>query len=373
MKKKILIILYNISKAQEHEWFVEMINRDLFDIEFALINGENSYMDKFLQEHKVVVYNFSYSKKTNLPGLTWNLFKLMKRNKYDIVHTHLFEANIAGITAAFLAHVPKRILTRHHSDFHHVYYGSAVKYDKLANYLCTDIVAISKNVENILLNIEFVNPKKVHLIHHGIDMHDYLPGAVSLNRVETIKNAYQLTDNSGPVIGVISRFIELKGLQYLIPAFKEVLLTYPDAILFFANAKGDYEQMIYDLSADVDPKNYRLVPFENDIAALYKVFDCFVHIPITATVEAFGQIYLESLASMVPSVFTLSGVAPEFAIDKVNCFVVPFKDAVSVRDRILFILNHKNELDAIKSNGFNLVKEKFDIRFKISKLEQLYS
>jgi hypothetical protein len=61
-------------------------------------------------------------------------------------------------------------MTRHSSDFHHIYFPSAVKYDRFTNWLATDIVAISENVQNILLNWESVNPAKVHLIKHGIDL-----------------------------------------------------------------------------------------------------------------------------------------------------------------------------------------------------------
>ncbi len=219
MKKKVLIVLFCINKAQEHEWFVEFIDRHLFDIEFVLINSKDSPMDLFLKEHHVKTWNFNYSGKKDLPILTWNLYKLMIKNSYDVVHTHLFEANLAGLTAAYLARVPKRILTRHHSDFHHIYFPSSVKYDKYTNRLSTDIVAISENVKNILEKSENVPTSKIHLIHHGIDMRDYFPGAVNEERIQKIRNTYNLHNKSSCVVGVISRFIELKGLQYLIPAF----------------------------------------------------------------------------------------------------------------------------------------------------------
>ncbi|HMT30027.1 MAG TPA: glycosyltransferase family 4 protein, partial [Bacteroidia bacterium] len=229
------------------------------------------------------------------------------------------------------------------------------------------------NVENVLINLEHANPEKIRLIHHGIDMSDYLPGSVKEDRVSAVKLKYNIKSDDGPVVGAISRFIELKGLQYLIPAFKKLLLSYPKAVLVLANASGSYSPEIAKLLTGLDERNYRLIVFENDIAALYKVFDCFVHIPITNSVEAFGQIYLEALASKVPSVFTMSGVAPEFIIDKVNGMVVPFKDSEAVYNALLFILRNKGNLETMLNNGYEIVKEKFDIRFKIEKLENLYS
>ncbi len=139
MKKKILVIVQNISKAQEHEWFVEYINREIFEFSFLLINSKDTWMDKFLQQRKVPVYNLKYGKKTDLPLLTLKIYRLLRQGKYDIIHTHLFEATLSGLTAAYFAGVRKRIYTRHHSDYHHVWFPSAVKYDRYNNFLATDM------------------------------------------------------------------------------------------------------------------------------------------------------------------------------------------------------------------------------------------
>ena len=128
-----------------------------------------------------------------------------------------------------------------------------------------------------------------------------------------------------------------------------------------------------NLLKDIDESSYRLIVFENDIAALYKLFSCFVHIPITASAEAFGQIYLEALVSEIPSVFSLSGVAPEFAVDKENCLVVPFKNREKVAEAIQFILDKGPVLEQMVRNGYKTIETRFDVRTKIHKLEQLYS
>jgi len=372
MKKKLLVVVQNISKAQEHEWFVEYLNREKFEIHFLLINCKGTFMDQFLIKKAIPVFHLSYSKKSELPSLTFNIFKILIKGKYKIIHTHLFEATLAGLTAALMAGVRKRIYTRHHSDYHHVWFPSAVKYDRYNNFLATDIVAISKNVESILVRQEQVPLSKVHLIHHGIDMTDYKPGAIDPSRINTIREKYNLKGN-GPVVGAISRFTEWKGVQFMIPGFMEVLKHFPDAVLVLANANGDYKKEILKMLEQLDKKNFRIIEFENDVAALYQAFDCFVHVPINASAEAFGQTYLEALASRVPSVFTLSGIAPEFIKDKVNAMVVPFKDSKAITEAILYLLNNRNGIEAMVKSGYDSVADNFDIHVKISKLESLYS
>lgn len=372
MKKKILVIVYNISRAQEHEWFVRFIDRNLFDIEFALINRENSPMHEFLKKENVPVHVFGYSEKADLVRLIFQLYRLMHKRNYNIVHAHLFEATLAGMMAAFLARVPGRIITRHYSDFHHVYSPSAVKADRLINYLSTAIVAISENVRNILIRKEHVNGDKIFLIHHGIDFNDYNPGAVSQDRIDQLRSKYQL-NNLSPVIGVISKFIEWKGIQYIIPAFEKLLRHYPGAVLILANAHGPYKSEVTRLLIVIDKKNYRLIEFENDVPALYKLFDCFVHVPVTPTIEAFGQVYIEALASKIPSVFTMSGIAPEFISDNINSYVVDFNDHDSIYNKMFFILNNRDSVQEITKNGYDTVSAKFDVRIKYQKLTELYN
>lgn len=370
MKKKVLVIVQDILKAQEHEWFVEYINREKFEVHFLLVNGKGSFMDEFLKNHNIPTYYFEYKGKKNLFILFWSAYRLMKLNRFNIVHSHLFEASLTGLTAAFFAGVANRIYTRHYSDYHHVWFPGAVKYDKFINSVATGVVATSRNVEHILLR-EKVPQKKIYLIHHGIDLTDYRPGTVSNERINKIRAHYNL-NVKGPVIGAISRFTELKGLQFLIPAFAELIKDYPSAVLVMSNASGDYKKEILQLLEEINPENYRLIKFENDVAALYKTFDAFVHIPINSTAEAFGQTYLEALASEIPSVFTLSGVAPEFIIDKENALVVPYCDTNEVKDALLYILKHPEETALMSKRGFESVKN-FDIHIKINKLEKLYS
>ena len=73
--KKILVILFNIERAREHEWFIEFLNRDIYEVEFALINKPDSFLHEYLDYHNVKVHTFRYSGKFDLPGLIYDLFK----------------------------------------------------------------------------------------------------------------------------------------------------------------------------------------------------------------------------------------------------------------------------------------------------------
>ncbi|MFM7078215.1 MAG: glycosyltransferase family 4 protein, partial [Bacteroidota bacterium] len=333
-KRKILVIVYNLERAREHEWFATSMDHSKYEIHYALVRKPDSYLGKFLESNGVIVHRFVYSGKQSLLGLTFRLYVLIKSKGFDIVHTHLFESSLSGIIAARLAGVSRRIVTRHHSDFHHVNSKIAVKCDRLINRLATDVVAISQNVKRILIDWEGCDPAKVVLIPHGIDLADFGTDHVSAERIGSIRIKYAISENKF-VVGVVSRFIEWKGLQYLIPAFKKFLGSFPDSLLILANAQGPFSLEVENLLKDLPADSFRKIKFEEDMGALYASFDCFVHVPTTPTAEAFGQTYIEAMASKVPMVVTISGIAHDFAHDRINCLVVPYMDKDSITDCLI--------------------------------------
>ena len=370
MSKNVTYIVSNLNKSLAFEWISDYLNKDLFNLNFIILNAQESELERYLIKNNLKVYRISYNGKKDILKSIYKVYRFLVLNKTEIVHTHLFEANIIGLTAAFFARVPKRIYTRHHSDYHHIYYPNAVKYDKYINYLSTDIVAISLVVKKILINIEFVPEKKVHLIYHGFKLEDF--NNYREQAVLFLKLKYN-PRNQNPVIGVISRQTEWKGIQFIIPAFRKFLEKYPESLLIMANSSGDYKEEIHQLLTTIPAKNYIEIEFEGDIFSLYRLFDVFTHVPISESVEAFGQTYVEALASAVPSVFTMSGIANEFIIDRENALVVPYQDLDAIYDAIIELINNPELSNKIINNGKRDVKKLFQLNHMINKLEDLYS
>ncbi|MEO5570071.1 MAG: glycosyltransferase family 4 protein [Bacteroidia bacterium] len=369
MKKNLTIILSNIFKAVAHEWTIELLNREKFNISFILMNPRDSEMEEYLRVNKIKYLRINYHGKKDLPKSIVSIFKFLLKNKTNVLHAHLFEANLAGMIAGKFAGVRKRIYTRHHSIYHHRFFPKAVKYDKLVSYLATDIIAISKNVQHILIDLEQVNPKKIHLIHHGFRFEDF--DKLTNERIETLRNKYS-AKNKYPVIGVISRYTWWKGVQNIIPAFKHLLQDYPDAFLILANAGGDFKSEIKKLLAEIPQRNYLEIEFENDFIALYKLFDVFVHVPVDGQSEAFGQTYIESLASGIPSVFTISGIACEFIEHRQNAWVAAYENENGIYTGIKSLLDDKILKERIKDNGKKDVRKLFALEKMVRGFEEIY-
>jgi glycosyltransferase involved in cell wall biosynthesis len=369
LKLKVIYIISNIDKALAFEWLVKYINYEKIDLSFIILNPAPSSFEYFLKGKKIPFYSVKYSSKKDLLPAFIKITRILFFERPAIVHTHLFEASLLGLMSAKLLFIKKRIYTRHHSTSNHLYYPHAVKYDKLINLLATHIISISKNVSTVLIEKENVAPAKITLIHHGLDMSEI--ENIEPKDTLSLKTKYNSSERS-PVIGVISRYIHLKGIQFIIPAFKKLLKTHPDAYLILANAKGEYSFEIKKLLYELPKSSYIEIDFENKLFNLYKLFDVFIHVPIDKQCEAFGQIYIESLACEIPSIFTLSGIAGEFIIDRKNALVVPFQDSEGIYKAIIELISDKKLCNTLTKQGRIDIENSFNIKNVINSLETLY-
>ncbi|HTK38453.1 MAG TPA: glycosyltransferase family 4 protein [Pyrinomonadaceae bacterium] len=367
---KVVLIISDIDKAIGFEWITENIDRSKFDLTFILLNSKPSYLAQYLRRIKVPCHELIFRGRSDMPISLWRVVNILRKEKADVVHTHLFSANVIGHVAARILNIKKRIYTRHSTNENRIYYNKQWV-DRVVNSLATDIIAISENVKNVLIQEENVSPGKISLIHHGFDLERFI--TVPAEEIAELRAKYNPTNRS-PAIGVVARYSHWKGIQYIVPAFKRVLQQYPNALLLLANAKrGDFKDEIALLLSDLPEGSYHEIEFEHNLFALYHLFDVYVHTPIDPELEAFGQTYVEALAAGIPSVFTNSGVAPEFIKHEQNAIVVDFQNSEQIYHAVIRLLEDDKLCSRISQNGQYDVRQMFSLEKMVSRFEELYS
>lgn len=367
-KKKIVYIISNIQKSLAFEWIAAGL-KDQYRLSFVLLNPESSSLEGILLQKKIEVTRIRYRGKKDFFIAFLKTVVYLIRKRPSIIHVHLIDAQLIGLTAGWVAGVPRRIYTRHNSNFHHVYHPKGIRLDRWSNRMATQIVSISQATDYTLFNLEQVTPGKVVKIHHGFDLDTF--SSVEAIRVKQVRTRWAIPDTH-PVVGVIARQIEWKGIQFIIPAFQKFLEEFPDSFLVLANAVGPYEQDIGRLLRAIPENRVVRVPFEEDIAALYFVFDLYVHTPVDSVSEAFGQTYVEALAAGVPSIVTLSGVASEFIVHEDNALVVDYQDATSIYHALIRLWTDAVLRERLRIKGRQDVTLKFGVDQMITSLKRLY-
>lgn len=362
-------IVSDVDHAPFFENTFSMIDKSKFTISLVLLAERTGRFEKFIQEMGMNYKRINYSGKKDYPKAIWQTMRFLLKVKPDIIHTHLGDASVIGMTAGKLAGIRRRVYTRH-GGTHRDFMEGGRKYEKIIQSMSTNIVATCENVKEILMEEDKVKAEKITIINLAFETERFYHPDQEI--VKALVQKYN-PHNRHPVIGVISRWIGLKGINYIIPAFRDVLKEYPNALLFLCNARGNQEKEIRAMLADFSPEQVITVPFEINIYELYQVFDIFVHVTIGKHYEAFGQIYVEALAAGIPSVFTLTGIAPEIIQHEYNALVVDYKNADQIRDAILRLMRESELRTKLIRNGKDTVRGRFEFERYIKELEDFYS
>ncbi len=371
-KKVILITSHLKGRAIAYEWIGNKLKERGYDVLLLHIDNKDSNFEKYILETGIPYKRINYSGKNKLEML-FTICKLMLeiiKFKPHVVHTHYFDANLLGLTAAWIMRVPVRVYTRHTTTQRYRYLKGTRNFEKYFNKISTSIISISDVVTKVLMDFENVQFNKIKKVHHGFDLSMF--SNINNNRLAAIKEKYNLNDVS-IVIGSISRYDEWKGVEYTIEAFKKIVSVFPNAKLILANAGGIREDFIHSLLKELDPKTYTEIPYEDDVFALINTFDYFVHVPIDSEIEAFGQVYVEVMAASVPMICTLSGVAEEYIVDRSNAVVVDYQNSEAIYEGLKLLMENDELKRKIIAQAKIDIYDKFDVKDMIYKLEKVYN
>lgn len=365
-------IMSNTPSVPYFNWFAEEIkNYPDYKFSFIVMYPSKPQMLEDMKERGCDCYwvPFDYNKrKMDMISAMFKLTKLFKTIKPDVVNTHLFDDSFPGLIAARLAGVKKRVITKNDTTFHWNYAPKWVWADKLNNYNATDIVAISNESKEFILDKEKAIPSKVTLIHHGIPI-DVLSKQNETYKKE-LSEKYKL-DNC-IVIGTISRYIEWKGYRYIIEAAAEVVKKYPNAKFIFAGDGPQVEEMNL-LIAKYNLQNNTIITgwvSRDYVPSLYGIMDVYVHAAIK---EPFGFVIAEAMANGVPLVTTKTGAAADALEHKQNCYFVAEKCADDIVMGIEWMLEDEERRKKVVAEGKQQVYAMYSVKDMLKRYLNVYN
>lgn len=281
----------------------------------------------------------------------------IRRRRPDVVHGQFFGGSVAAAIATSAPGNRARFLhSRRHSTYHHDHARKAVRLDRWVNGRSDHIIAISPIVEEVLCELEDVDPERVSVICHGIRPERY----ADVPTVEALRFRRRLgIGRETPLVGFCSRMISGKGCRHIIDAMRQVWQVLPEAHLLWLNARGP---MAGELHAELaDEHRAHLIEFEPDVTAAYAAMDVFVHVPTHRRAEAFGFVYVEAMAAARPSVFTVSGAVAGIVEDGVHARLVDHDDAAATGAAVLELLGDPAAARRLGEAARLVVAERFTV------------
>ena len=239
------------------------------------------------------------------PRLYSHFVRHLKREAPDVVHTHLFDPSLIGLTAAKRRNI-RTVLTRHHSDAVHMI-RSRIKrqfYLALESYISRKsdhIVAPSRTVRDFLLK-EGVPAEKVSVIPYGQTTERF--DAVTDDAVAAVRRELGMGDGLKLVCN--SRLFHRKGHIFLFEALVEIFAERPNAMLYLVGS-GDQQASLEAKAKEFGiDKQVRFLGWRSDALAIMKAADVIVHPSLE---DALSSAVIEAIMLGKPIVATdISGV-----------------------------------------------------------------
>lgn len=356
----IIFVISNESSVPYFNWFAEKAaQQKKHQFSFVALYTEQPKMIEDVGEYGWDCYWFNYNHHKRKRGMVrtfFQLYRLFKKLKPDVVHTHLFDDSVPALFAARLARVKKRVITKADTGFHYFYTPKWMVADKFNNNNATHIVPPSKEAEKFILEKEYAPKNKVFMIHHGIPLEIFTQQSKAYKK-ELIEK-FQLEGKK--IIGTVARLIDWKGYRYIVEAIPEVVKKYPNAIFLFVG-QGDQKEELQQLAKKLNVLEYIVFTGWVDreyIPSLYALLDVYAH---AANYEPFGFVIPEAMMNAAPVVSTPTGSALDAIEHKQNGYLVNYKDATSMAEGINYTLEHgvdfkeKGRKTALEMYNFDLM------------------
>jgi len=218
----------------------------------------------------------------------------------DVVHTHLFDADLIGILAARALGVRRCCATIHSFSFFAVP-RHRWRYRWLLGPLVGRFLAVSRALADYLVQECRLPVSRVRVVANGIDTARFAPATMARPQ-----------STPGPTVGVLTRLDARKGLPYLLQAMALIRTDFPNARLLIGGDGGDRSALEQEARSLGLTGRVEFMGAVSDSAHFYRRLDLFV---LPSLDEAFGLVLLEAMAAGLPVVGTRVGGVPEILED----------------------------------------------------------
>lgn len=273
----------------------------------------------------------------------WQMYRLMRRERFDIVHVHMPVAAALGRVAARLARTPIIIYTAHGFYFHeHMSGPTREAYtlaEKFFGRFATDMLFTQSREDAATAVRQRICPEeRVTWIGNGVDVGHFNPGPP----MRSPKESFGLPP-SAQVVGFMGRIVAEKGVVELMKAFQQAIAVMPNLHLLVVgdNLDGERDRTTRGIIRSLVEEgglSSRVVfaGYVDDVSSVMRAIDLFV---LPSHREGMPRSIIEAMASGKPVIATNIRGCREEVVHDVTGLLVPVGDSEALSQAMVRILS----------------------------------
>ncbi|NWF90908.1 MAG: glycosyltransferase family 4 protein [Ignavibacteriaceae bacterium] len=304
--------------------------------------------------------------------IIFQLYKFVKKGKYDIVHTHSSKAGVVGRIAAWLARTPVVLHTVHGLPFHR--YQPKLKkkafifIEKFSSLFCDKLVAVTDTIISTMLSYKIGNKNKYAMIRSSFDIENYKPNGES--DCKKTRHRFGIEEND-IIFGKIARLSELKGHKYFLDAFRMVADKMPNAkLLIVGNGELEYELKRFVKENELEERIiFTGLITPEEIPSVIEIMDVVVH---TSLLEGLARVLPQAIMMEKPVIsFDLDG-AHEIIKDGINGYLIKPLDTQQLGEKLVYLYCNPELIKLFGKKGKEILGDQFSSKRMVHQITELY-
>lgn len=284
----------------------------------------------------------------------WRMWRLMRRERPDMVHSMTPKAGLMCMVAAWLARVPRRVHT-----FTGLVWPTSVGLkrrilmatDWVTCACATHVIPEGEGVKTDLLN-HHITKKPIKVLGYGnicgIDLDHYKPSTEKEDHT-----------HKGFTFVFVGRIVRDKGINELVAAFDRMHNQYPDTRLLLIGGREDNLDPVLPATLErINAGNgIDAVGLQSDVRPFYEDADALV---FPSYREGFPNVVIEAGAMGLPSIVTDINGSREIIIDGQNGVIIPSRDAEALYKAMLDFVENPQMVASLAVNARPLIASRYE-------------
>jgi len=301
----------------------------------------------------------------------YRLYRILKKYRIDVIHSHGLLVNILSRIASYLANTPVSISTAHiplnlksGKQAQDVFEKLVIPYylilENLTSLFNQKIIAVSHAVKSDLIE-QGIKPEKIVVVQNGLDP--------NLLKEKNDGNDKELEDREKTIVGTITRFSPQKDLKTFLRMANLVVKEIPD-VEFMVIGDGEQREELQTLAESLGLRDHvRFLGYREDARDVLKSFDIFA---LSSLWEGLPIVILEAMAAGKPVVATaVDGVKEVVEHGKSGLLVDPQRPDL-LAESVIQLINNPDQAKAMGRKGRKRLERLFSINRVINTVEQIY-
>jgi glycosyltransferase involved in cell wall biosynthesis len=291
----------------------------------------------------------------------FSLWRLIRREKIQVIETFTHDSNMLALPVAWLAGVPVRIATHHGVIENFPRWRETIHTWMVNHNIAQSLVVVSSRIKQQAI-LEGVAAKRISVIQNGIT-------PISIEGVDksTVRKEAGLKDEDLFLLSV-GRLVYQKAHAILIQAMPQILEKYPNLKLGICGDGGLRSQLEIQIKESGLSNSVKLIGVQDHIEHFLAVADIFV---LPSRWEGLPIALLEAMSAGLPVAATRVEGVDEVVRDGEDGYLVNPEDSNELATAILKLLARPNLRLEMGAAARRHVTENYDNHTMCDKYLQL--